>query len=565
MLRNQKKGASSIKSQKPAGVRKIATKPTKVAKSRKVHTQQNSQFSAAHVGEDGWNYTTPKGNFADKLPGLTEQALQGGGQKRIDAQHKRGKLTARERVDLLLDPGSFIEYDRFVQHRCTNFGMEKQHIMGDGVVTGRGTINGRPVMLASQDFTSFGGSLSLTHAQKIVKVMDQSMTMKIPMISLNDSGGARIQEGVDALAGYGDIFQRNVLASGVVPQLSVIMGPCAGGAVYSPALQDWTFMVKNTSHMFITGPSVVKSVTGEDVTQEQLGGAATHTSKSGVAHLALDNDIEALRAMRTLFDFLPLSNTDSVPKRETTDSPHRTEASLNTVVPKENTASYNMKNVIDRVVDDGEFFEMMPAFAKNLITGFARLDGKTVGIVANQPTEKAGCLDIDASVKGARFVRFCDAFNIPLVTFVDVPGFLPGTQQEYDGIIRHGAKLLFAYAEATVPKVTITTRKNYGGAYLVMSSKHLRGDLNYSWPSGELAVMGAKGAVEIIFKDSSDKAAEEAAYNEKFGNPMVPAQRGYIDDIIEPADTRKRLIADLQFLNTKQQTNPWRKHSTLPL
>lgn len=538
-------------------------------KTKKVATHNNKKKATKQqkrsVATATWNFTRPQTSFADKMPALAEAALAGGGQKRIDAQHKRGKLTARERVDLLVDPDSFIEYDRFVQHRCTDFGMEKQHILGDGVVTGRGMINGRPVMIASQDFTTFGGSLSYTHAQKIVKVQEQALRMGVPMISLNDSGGARIQEGVDALAGYGDIFQRNVDASGVIPQISAIMGPCAGGAVYSPALQDWTVMVKNTSYMFITGPNVVKSVTGENVTQEELGGAHTHTTKSGVAHLALDNDIEAIRALRTLVDFIPLSNKDKVPQRQPTDSPTRSEISLNSIIPSDSTTSYNMKSVVSKIVDNGELFEMMPDYAKNIITGFARLDGKTVGIVANQPLEKAGCLDIDSSIKGAKFVRFCDAFNIPLVTFVDVPGFLPGTQQEYDGIIRHGAKLLFAYAEATVPKVTVTTRKNFGGAYLVMSSKHLRGDLNYSWPTGELAVMGAKGASEIIFKDSADKAADEAMYNEKFANPLVPAQRGYIDDIIEPATTRQRLIADLDFLATKTQDRPWRKHSTLPL
>lgn len=512
-----------------------------------------------------WNFTRPAKTFADKLPELEAQTKLGGGQKRIDAQHARGKLTARERIDLLVDPNSFVEYDAFVEHRCTDFGMEKQHIPGDGVVTGRGTINGRPVMVCSQDFTSLGGSLSYTNSQKVQKAMDQAVLMGCPIICLNDSGGARIQEGVDSLAGYGEIFQKNVMASGVVPQLSVIMGPCAGGAVYSPALQDWIFMVKNTSYMFITGPSVVKSVTGEEVTQEQLGGAMTHTTKSGVAHLALDNDIEALRAMRTLFDFLPLSNKDKTPERETTDSPTREDVSLDSLVPHDNTTSYDMHQVISRVVDDGSFFELMPGHAKNILVGFARMDGRTVGIVANQPTEKAGCLDIDASVKGARFVRFCDAFNIPLVTFVDVPGFLPGTQQEYGGIIRHGAKLLYAYAEATVPKVTVITRKSYGGAYLVMSSKHLRADQVYSWPTGEIAVMGAKGAVEIIFRGSDNQAAEEAKYVEKFGNPMMPAKRGFIEAIIQPRQTRTRIIQDLKFLASKDQKNPWKKHDTQPL
>ncbi len=453
----------------------------------------------------------------------------------------------------------------FVQHRSSDFGMEKQKIPGDGIVTGRGTINGRPVVVCAQDFTSFGGSLSETHAEKMLKAMDQAMLIGCPIISLNDSGGARIQEGVGSLAGYGEIFQKNVLASGVVPQLSVIMGPCAGGAVYSPALQDWIFMVKNTSYMFITGPSVVKSVTGEDVTQEQLGGAITHTTKSGVAHLALENDMEAIRAIRELYDFIPLSNKAELPSRETSDDANREDIVLDSIVPTDSQASYDMKSIIKRVVDDETFFELMPAYAKNIIIGFARLDGKTVGIVANQPKEKAGCLDIDASVKGARFVRFCDAFNIPLLTLVDVPGFLPGTEQEYDGIIRHGAKLLYAYAEATVPKVTITTRKSYGGAHLVMSSKQLRGDINYAWPTGEVAVMGAKGAVEIIFRGSDNKAEEEAKYVEKFGNPMVPAERGFIEDIIEPRITRKRIIQDFKFLSTKSQTNPWKKHDTQPL
>jgi len=509
--------------------------------------------------------TPPPTSFADKLPKLREQAQAGGGEKRIEAQHARGKLTARERIELLVDPGSFVEYDAFVEHRCHDFGMDKQRIPGDGVVTGRATINGRPVMICSQDFTVFGGSLSETHAAKICKVMDQAMLTGCPVISINDSGGARIQEGVGSLAGYGEIFQKNIMASGVVPQLCLIMGPCAGGAVYSPALQDWIFMVKNTSYMFITGPSVVKSVTGEDVTQEQLGGAVTHTTKSGVAHLALENDIDALRAMREFFDFLPLSNRDQVPQRETLDRADREDPSLDTIVPTDSSKSYDMKHIIRTVVDDGTFFELMPNYAKNLIIGFARMDGKTVGIVANQPTEKAGVLDIDGSVKGARFVRFCDAFNIPLVTFVDVPGFLPGTQQEYDGIIRHGAKLLYAYGEATVPKVTVITRKAYGGAYIVMSSRHLRGDINYAWPTAEVAVMGAKGAVEIIFRGSKNQAEEEAKYIEKFGTPLVPAQRGFIEDVIEPRTTRKRLIQDLRFLASKKQELPWKKHDCQPL
>ncbi len=511
-----------------------------------------------------WKLTTPPKVFADKLPELKAKAALGGGVARIEQQHARGKLTARERIALLVDKDSFVEYDMFVRHRCTDFGMEKQHIDGDGVVTGRGTINGRPVMVCSQDFTTFGGSLSETNAAKITKIMDQAVLTGCPVISVNDSGGARIQEGVGSLAGYGEIFQKNIMASGVVPQLCLILGPCAGGAVYSPALQDWIFMVKKTSYMFITGPSVVKSVTGEDVTQEQLGGAITHTTKSGVAHLALDNDIEAIRAMRELFDYLPLSNRSGVPKRETSDDPAREDIALDTIVPNDSHASYDMKRIIRTIVDEESFFELMPGYAKNICIGLARMDGKTVGIVANQPLEKAGCLDIDASVKGARFVRFCDAFNIPLVTFVDVPGFLPGTKQEYDGIIRHGAKLLYAYGEATVPKVTVITRKAYGGAYIVMSSRHLRGDINYSWPTGEVAVMGAKGAVEIIFR-GKNQAEEEANYQAKFANPTVPAQRGFIEDVIEPRTTRKRLIEDLKFLQSKQQTLPWKKHDCQPL
>jgi propionyl-CoA carboxylase beta chain len=525
-----------------------------------------SSAAAAAEATPEWKYSTPKKVFADKLPSLREASTLGGGIKRIEAQHAKGKLTARERVFALLDQDSFVEYDRFVVHRCTDFGMDKgEKIPGDGVVTGRGMINGRPVMVCSQDFTAYGGSLSETNAAKITKVMDQAMLVGCPVICLNDSGGARIQEGVGSLSGYGDIFYKNVQASGVVPQISVIMGPCAGGAVYSPALQDWIFMVKNTSYMFITGPSVVKSVTGEDVTQEQLGGATTHTTKSGVAHLALDNDLEALRAVRELVDFLPSSNRSPQAVRVTQDPADREDAVLDTIVPTDPQASYDMKHVVTRIVDDGNFFELMPGYAKNILIGLARLDGRPVGIVANQPLEKAGCLDIDASVKAARFVRFCDAFNIPLVTLVDVPGFLPGTHQEYDGIIRHGAKLLYAYSEATVPKLTVTTRKSYGGAHLVMSSRQLRGDINYSWPTGEIAVMGSKGAVEIIFRGAANQADEEAKYVEKFGNPMIPAQRGFIEEILDPRATRARLIQDLAFLTTKKQEGPWKKHDTQPL
>ncbi|XP_046900626.1 propionyl-CoA carboxylase beta chain, mitochondrial [Hypomesus transpacificus] len=494
-------------------------------------------------------------------------ALVGGGQKRIDAQHKRGKLTARERVDLLLDPDSFVEYDMFVEHRCSDFGMEEDRnkFPGDSVVTGQGRINGRLVYVFSQDFTVFGGSLSGAHAQKICKIMDQAMMVGAPVIGLNDSGGARIQEGVESLAGYADIFLRNVMASGVVPQISMIMGPCAGGAVYSPALTDFTFMVKDTSYLFITGPDVVKSVTNEDVTQEELGGAKTHTAVSGVAHRAFENDIDALLNLRDFFNFLPLSNKDLPPVTECHDPSNRLVPGLDTIVPLETTKAYDMLDIIHGVVDEQDFFEIMPSYAKNIVVGFARMNGRTVGIVGNQPKVASGCLDINSSVKGARFVRFCDAFNIPIITFVDVPGFLPGTAQEYGGIIRHGAKLLYAFAEATVPKITIITRKAYGGAYDVMSSKHLRGDLNYAWPSAEVAVMGAKGAVQIIFRGKENQAEAEAEYVEKFANPFPAAVRGFVDDIIEPSTTRRRICRDLEVLSSKKQTNPWKKHANIPL
>ncbi|XP_036410445.1 propionyl-CoA carboxylase beta chain, mitochondrial [Megalops cyprinoides] len=494
-------------------------------------------------------------------------ALAGGGQKRIDAQHKRGKLTARERVELLLDPDSFVEYDMFVEHRCSDFGMEADHnkYPGDSVVTGQGRINGRLVYVFSQDFTVFGGSLSGAHAQKVCKIMDQAMMVGAPVIGLNDSGGARIQEGVESLAGYADIFLRNVMASGVVPQISLIMGPCAGGAVYSPALTDFTFMVKDTSYLFITGPDVVKSVTNEDVTQEELGGAKTHTAVSGVAHRAFENDIDALLNLREFFNFLPLSNKDAAPVIECHDPSDRLVPGLDTVVPFESTKAYDMLDIIHGIVDEREFFEIMPNYAKNIVVGFARMNGRTVGIVGNQPKVASGCLDINSSVKGARFVRFCDAFNIPIITFVDVPGFLPGTAQEYGGIIRHGAKLLFAFAEATVPKITIITRKAYGGAYDVMSSKHLRGDVNYAWPSAEVAVMGAKGAVQIIFRGKENQAEAEAEYVEKFANPFPAAVRGFVDDIIQPSTTRKRICRDLEVLASKKQTNPWKKHANIPL
>ena len=501
-----------------------------------------------------------------RLEEKRQLARLGGGEKRIAAQHARGKLTARERLDLLLDEGSFEEWDMLVEHNCDDFGMEKNRIPGDGVVTGFGTINGRLVYVFSQDFTVFGGALSEAYATKICKIMDQAMKVGAPVIGLNDSGGARIQEGVASLAGYTEIFQRNVLASGVIPQLSLIMGPCAGGAVYSPAMTDFIFMVRDSSYMFVTGPDVVKTVTHEDVTQEELGGATTHTTKSGVADMAYNNDIEALSETRRLFDFLPSSNRVEAPLRETADPVDRAEPSLDTLVPVDAHKPYDMKELIHKVVDEGDFMELQPGFAANIIIGFGRMGGQTVGFIANQPMVLAGCLDIHSSAKAARFVRFCDCFNIPLVTFVDVPGFLPGTDQEHNGIIKHGSKLLYAYAEATVPKVTLITRKAYGGAYCVMSSKHLRGDVNYAWPSAEIAVMGAKGAVEIIFRNAPDEIdAKVAEYKEKFANPFVAASRGFIDDIINPRDTRRRLIRALRSLKGKQLTNPWKKHDNIPL
>ncbi|XP_043999148.1 propionyl-CoA carboxylase beta chain, mitochondrial [Gambusia affinis] len=512
-------------------------------------------------------YSVSHLSVKERIEQKRKAALIGGGQKRIDAQHKRGKLTARERVELLLDPETFMETDMFVEHRCSDFGMEQDgnKFPGDSVVTGRGRINGRLVYVFSQDFTVFGGSLSGAHAQKICKIMDQAMTVGAPVIGLNDSGGARIQEGVESLAGYADIFLRNVLASGVIPQISLIMGPCAGGAVYSPALTDFTFMVKDTSYLFITGPDVVKSVTNEDVTQEELGGAKTHTTVSGVAHRAFENDVEALLNLREFFNFLPLSNQDPAPIRECHDPSDRLVKSLDTIVPFESTKAYDMLEIIHAIVDERDFFEIMPNYAKNIVVGFARMNGRTVGIVGNQPKVASGCLDINSSVKGARFVRFCDAFNIPIITFVDVPGFLPGTAQEYGGIIRHGAKLLYAYAEATVPKITVITRKAYGGAYDVMSSKHLRGDVNYAWPTAEVAVMGAKGAVQIIFRGKENQAKAEAEYVDKFANPFPAAVRGFVDDIIEPATTRKKICSDLEVLASKKQVNPWKKHANIPL
>lgn len=498
-----------------------------------------------------------------------EQARMGGGQKRIDAQHSRGKLTARERLLVLFDEGSFEELDMFVEHNCIDFDMQDQIVPGDGVVTGSGTINGRLVYAFSQDFTVFGGSLSERHAEKICKVMDTALKVGAPVVGLNDSGGARIQEGVASLGGYAEVFQRNVLASGVVPQLSLIMGPCAGGAVYSPAMTDFIFMVKDSSYMFVTGPDVVKTVTNEVVTQEELGGAITHTTKSGVADVAFENDLEALMATRDFIDYLPASNREDVPERPTADAWDREEPSLDTLIPASAATPYDMHELIRKTVDEGEFFELQPAHAGNIIVGFGRIEGRTVGIVANQPMVLAGCLDIAASKKGGRFVRFCDAFEIPLVTFVDVPGFLPGVGQEHNGIIKHGAKLLFAYAEATVPKITVITRKAYGGAYDVMASKHLRGDLNYAWPTAEIAVMGAKGAVEIIFrKDIGDEekiAVRTGKYKDRFANPFVAAAKGFVDEVIMPHSTRRRVALGLRKLRNKALENPWKKHGNIPL
>ena len=508
-------------------------------------------------------------NIIEQLEAKRAAARLGGGEKRIAAQHAKGKLTARERLELLLDEGSFEEWDMFVEHRCNDFGMQDNKPPGDGVVTGYGMVNGRLVFVFSQDFTVFGGALSEAHAEKICKVMDQAMKVGAPIIGINDSGGARIQEGVASLGGYAEVFQRNVLASGVVPQISLIMGPCAGGAVYSPAMTDFIFMVKDSSYMFVTGPEVVKTVTHEEVTAEQLGGATTHTGRSGVADLAFDNDVETLLMTRRFFNYLPLNNRDRPPVRPTSDAAERLDASLDTLIPENPNQPYDMGELILKVVDDGDFFELQPQHAKNIIIGLARMDGRSVGIVANNPQVLAGCLDIKSSIKAARFVRFCDAFNIPVVTFVDVPGFMPGTAQEYGGIIKHGAKLLYAYAECTVPKVTVITRKAYGGAYDVMSSKHLRGDVNFAWPHAEIAVMGAKGAVEIIFREDKSQpqklAAREAEYKARFANPFVAGARGYIDDVIQPRETRKRICRSLAMLKDKALTNPWRKHGNMPL
>ena len=504
-----------------------------------------------------------------ELENRRQQARLGGGQARIDAQHKKGKLTERERIELLLDNESFEELDMYVKHRCVDFDMDQTQISGDGVVTGWGTINGRQVYVYSQDFTVFGGSLSETHAQKICKVMDMAMSNGAPIIGLNDSGGARIQEGVASLAGYADVFQKNVLASGVVPQISVIMGPCAGGAVYSPAMTDFIFMVRDSSYMFVTGPDVVKTVTNEVVTAEELGGAKTHTTKSSVADGAFENDIEALEQIRRLFDFLPLSNRERPPERPFFDDARREDHSLDTLIPNNPNQPYDMKELILKLSDESDFFEVQEDFAANIVTGFIRLEGRTVGVVANQPLVLAGVLDIDSSRKAARFVRFCDAFEIPILTLVDVPGFLPGTSQEYGGVIKHGAKLLFAYGEATVPKVTLITRKAYGGAYDVMASKHLRGDFNYAWPTAEIAVMGAKGAVEILYRQElGDKKKIEKRtkdYEKRFANPFVAAERGFIDEVIAPHSTRKRICRAFASLRGKQLKNPWKKHDNIPL
>ena len=496
-------------------------------------------------------------------------ARAGGGERRVEAQHAKGKLTARERVELLLDEGSFEEFDMFVTHRTTDFGMAESKPAGDGVITGWGTVNGRQIYVFSQDFTVFGGSLSETHAQKICKIMDMAMQNGAPIVGINDSGGARIQEGVASLAGYAEVFQRNVLASGVVPQISLIMGPCAGGAVYSPAMTDFIFMVQDSSYMFVTGPDVVKTVTNEVVTAEELGGASTHTRKSSVADAAFKDDVETLMETRRLIDFLPASNREKPPVRPFFDDPDRIEDSLDTLIPQNPNQPYDMKELIHKLADEGDFYEIQEAFAGNILTGFIRLEGSTVGVVANQPMVLAGVLDIDSSRKAARFVRFCDAFEIPILTLVDVPGFLPGTAQEYDGVIKHGAKLLFAYGEATVPKVTLITRKAYGGAYVVMASKHLRGDFNYAWPTAQVAVMGAKGATEILHRselgDAEKTAARTAEYETNFANPFRAAERGFVDEVIMPHSTRKRICRAFASLRGKRLQNPWKKHDNIPL
>ncbi|HYF57180.1 MAG TPA: acyl-CoA carboxylase subunit beta [Salinarimonas sp.] len=508
-------------------------------------------------------------DILDRLEERRAGARLGGGEARIAAQHKRGKLTARERVELLLDDGSFEELDMFVQHRCTDFGMAESKVPGDGVVTGWGTVNGRKVFVFSKDFTVFGGSLSEAHAQKITKLQDMALKSRAPVIGLFDAGGARIQEGVAALGGYGEVFRRNVIASGVIPQISVIMGPCAGGDVYCPAMTDFIFMVRDTSYMFVTGPDVVKTVTNETVTAEELGGAKVHTTKSSVADGAFDNDVECLLQIRRLMDFLPLNNREGVPEIPSDDDPSRVDRSLDTLIPDNPNKPYDMKELILKVVDEGDFFEIQESFARNIVTGFARVEGRTVGVVANQPMVLAGVLDADASRKAARFVRFCDAFEIPIVTFVDVPGFLPGTAQEYGGLIKHGAKLLFAYSQASVPLVTVITRKAFGGAYDVMASKHIGGDLNYAWPTAQIAVMGAKGAVEIIFRadlgDAEKIAARTKEYEDRFMSPFVAAERGYVDEVIMPHSTRRRIARGLAMLRDKQAETPWKKHDNIPL
>src|SRR6266516_4409202 len=509
----------------------------------------------------------------EELHHLKEAAMLGGGQKRIEAQHQKGKLTARERLDLLLDQGTFNELDMFVTHRSTDFGLEEQKIPGDGVVTGYGQIDSRLVYVFSQDFTVFGGSLSESHSEKICKIMDHAMKNGAPVIGLNDSGGARIQEGVVSLGAYADIFLRNTLASGVIPQISAIMGPCAGGAVYSPAITDFIFMVEQTSYMFVTGPNVLKTVTHEDVTFEELGGAMVHNSTSGVAHFACPDEPECIHMIRTLMSFIPSNNLEDPPRITPIDSPTRSEVALDSIIPDNPNKPYDMKAVIGHIVDDGDFFEVQELFAANIVVGFARVNGRSIGIVAQQPKTLTGILDINSSDKAARFVRFCDCFNIPIITFVDVPGFLPGVSQEHNGIIRHGAKLLFAYCEATVPKITVITRKAYGGAYDVMNSKHVRGDINYAWPTAEIAVMGAEGAVNILFKDEIDKAEDPeqkrneliTEYTEKFNNPYIAAGRGYIDEVIEPRYTRAKLITALEMLKNKRDTNPPKKHGNIPL
>ncbi len=508
-------------------------------------------------------------HILNELERRREEARSGGGEARIKAQHDKGKLTARERITVLLDAGSFEEYDMFVTHRSTEFGMDKQKIAGDGVVIGWGTINGRMVCVFAQDFTVLGGSLSETHAQKICKIMDMAVKMGAPIIGLNDSGGARIQEGVASLAGYAEVFHRNALASGVVPQISVIMGPCAGGAVYSPAMTDFIFMVRDTSYMFVTGPDVVKAVTNEVVSAEELGGATTHTTKSSVADGAYDNDIETLEQMRRLFDFLPLSNREAPPTRAFHGDTETIDARLDSLIPDSAAKPYDMKELVLALADEGDFFEIGEAFARNIITGFIRMEGQSIGVVANQPLHMAGVLDIDSARKAARFVRFCDAFNIPILTLVDVPGFLPGTAQEYGGVIKHGAKLLFAYAQATVPMVTLITRKAYGGAYDVMASKHIGADVNYAWPSAEIAVMGAKGAVEILYRselgDAEKIAARTKEYESRFANPFVAAERGFIDDVIAPSTSRKRIARAFAALRKKKVEVTWKKHDTIPL